>query len=85
MWALDAFGIAGGYVEDESGEGRKQYRVWKQIDVADEGAKRFQEMLTTVFRNVALRVIVDKCPEVDTHAASFIEQLRSVPSLFFVS
>ena len=84
MWALDAFGIAGGYVEDESGEGRKYYRVWKQIDVADEGAKRFQEMLTTVFKNLALRVIVDKLPEADAHVESFLEQVSTVPNLFFL-
>ena len=80
----DAFGIAGGYVQDESGEGRKYYRVWKQVDVSDdEGVKRFQEMLKVVFKNLALRVTVDKTPTADTHVASFLERMRSVPSLFF--
>ena len=80
---LDAFGIAGGYAEEESGEARRYYRVWKQINVAGEGAGRFMDMLDIVFKNVVLRVTVDAAPVPDTHAATFIDKLRAVPSLFF--
>ena len=80
---LDAFGIAGGYTEEEGGEARRYYRVWKQIDLAGEGASRFVDMLDTVFKNLALRVTLDAAPVPDTHAAAFIDKLREVPSLFF--
>ena len=80
---LDAFGIAGGYAENDNGDARRYYRVWKQIDVAGEGSGRFLDMLGTVFRNAALRVTMDAAPAPDTHVAAFIEKLRAVPSLFF--
>ena len=80
---LDAFGIAGGYAEEENGEARRYYRVWKQIDVAGEGASRFLDMLGTVFKNAVLRVTLDATPVPDTHVAAFVDKLREVPSLFF--
>ena len=80
---LDAFGIAGGYTEAEGGETRRYCRVWKQIDVADDGASRFMEMLSTVFQNAVLRVTMDTSPKPDTHVAAFIDKLRGTPSLFF--
>ena len=80
---LDAFGIAGGYAENDNGDTRRYYRVWKQIDVAGEGSDRFLDMLGTVFKNAALRVTMDATPAPDTHVAAFIEKLRAVPSLFF--
>ena len=78
---VDAFGIAGGYAENDDGDA--YYRVWKQIDVAGEGSDRFLDMLGTVFKNAALRVTMDATPAPDTHVAAFIEKLRAVPSLFF--
>ena len=80
---LDAFGIASGYKQEENGEARRYYRVWRQIDVAGGGASRFMEMLGTVFKNVALRVTLDAQPVPDTHVAAFIDKMRQVPSLFF--
>jgi hypothetical protein len=80
---LEAFGIARGYFEDENSDGRCYYRVWKQIDVAGDGAGRFMEMLSTVFNNLALRVSLDGVPVPDTHVADFIGKLREKPSLFF--
>ena len=82
---LDAFGIAGGYTEEEGGGARHYYRVWKQIDVAGEGATRFMDMLAMVFKNRALRVTLDAAPVPDTHVAAFIDKLSEVPSLFFAS
>ena len=81
---LDAFGIAGGYTEGEGDQARQYYRVWKQIDVAGEGASRFMDMLDTVFKNMALRVTLDAAPMPDTHVAAFIDKLQEAPSLFFV-
>ena len=80
---LDAFGIAGGFAEDEGGQARRYYRIWKQIDVSNDGAARFMDMLGTVFRNAAMQVVLDANPVPDTHVAAFIDKLRAVPSLFF--
>jgi hypothetical protein len=80
---LDAFGIAGGYTDEEGGDGRRYFRVWKQIAVASEDANRFVDMLDTVFKNMALRVTLDAAPPPDTRVAAFIDNLREVPSLFF--
>ena len=80
---LDAFGIAGGYSEDGNSDVRRYYRVWKQIDVAGDGAGRFMEMLTAVFNNLALRVTLDGVPVPDTHVSTFVDKLRGKPSLFF--
>lgn len=80
---LDAFGIAGGYTEEENGAARRYYRVWKDIDVAGDGTNRFMDMLETVFKNMALRVTLDAAPVPDTHVAAFIDKLREAPSVFF--
>ena len=69
--------------EDDKSDVRRYYRVWKQIDVAGDGASRFVEMLTTVFNNLALRVTLDAAPVPDTHVAAFVDKLREKPSLFF--
>ena len=82
---LDAFGIAGGYTENDNGDARRYYRVWKQIDVAGEGSGRFLDMLDTVFKKAALRVTMDATPAPDTYVAAFVDKLRAMPSLFFVS
>ena len=42
---VDAFGIAGGYAENDDGDARRYSRVWKQIEVAGEGSDRFLDML----------------------------------------
>ena len=80
---LDAFGIAGGYAEEEGAKARQYYRVWKQIDVAGDGESRFMDMLHTVFKSAALRVTLDAAPVRDTPVATFVDKLRDVPSLFF--
>ncbi len=41
------------------------------------------DMLTTVFKNMALRVTLDRDPVPDTHVAAFIDRLRGVRCLFF--
>ena len=81
---LDAFGVSGGYADGDGGGARRYYRVWKGIDVTGEDAKRFMEMLRTVFRNAALRITLDVAPADNTDVAAFIDELRATPSLFFV-
>ena len=85
---LDASGITGGYSEnDENQENgkKKYYRVWKNIDVTQEAMQqRFFDMLSSVFKNVVMRVLLDSNPKPDTHVAAFVERLRREQSLFFV-
>ena len=46
--------------------------------------QRFFDMLSSVFKNVVMRVLLDSNPKPDTHVAAFVERLRREPSLFFV-
>ncbi len=86
---LDAFGISGGYYGDEADKEngpRKYFRVWKDIDVSvEEQQQRFLAMLSDVFKNVVMRVSLDRRPSADTHAAAFVERLRQQPALFFTA
>ena len=86
---LDAFGISGGYFGDEADKEnvtRKYFRVWKDIDVSVESQmQKFLAMLSDVFKNVAMRVSLDRRPTPDTHTAAFVERLRQQPALFFTA
>jgi hypothetical protein len=86
---LDAFGVAGGYYGDDADKengARKYFRVWKDIDVsADDQRQRFLAMLSDVFKNIAMRVSLDRPPPPDSHAAAFVEHLREQPTLFFTA
>ena len=42
-------------------------------------------MLSEVFKNVVMRVSLDRRPPPDTHVAAFVERLRGTPSLFFTA
>ena len=46
--------------------------------------QRFFDMLSSVFKNVVMRVLLDGNPKPDTHVAAFVERLRREQSLFFV-
>ena len=80
---FDEHGITGGYVGE--GEQRKYYRVMKGIVVSNTEEKaRVLDMLgDAVFKNLAMRVVLDNEPEEGSDAALFIAELRSVLSLHF--
>jgi len=84
---LESFGISGCYYAEEANKGnemRKYYRVWKDIDVSDDAQQqKFIAMLDGVFKNVAMRVSLDRCPHPDSPAGAFVENLRQRASLFF--
>eukprot|EP00973_Karenia_brevis_P093892 12419660-Karenia_brevis.AAC.1 len=86
---LDAFGVSGGYFEEEADKetgGRKYFRVWKDIDVSiEEQRQKFFAMLSDVFRNIVMRVSLDHLPSHDTHVAAFVQCLRQQPALFFMA
>ena len=65
---------------------RTYFRVWKEIDVsAEEGRQKFLTMLSDVFKNVVMKVSLDRRPEAATQVAAFVEHLRQRPSLFFTA
>ncbi len=59
----------------------------KIIDVTDEAQQKrvLQMICDSVFRNMALRVVIDAVPEQDTCGAGFVERLREIPSLDFAA
>ena len=80
---FDEFGITGGYVGE--GDQREYYRVLKGIVVSNSEEKaRVMNMLgNAVFKNLAMRVVLDREPEEGNDAAQFVSELRRVPSLHF--
>ena len=83
---LDAHGVAGAYFAEDGGEeNRKYYRVLKSIDVADtKQQERVLQMVgDRVFKNLALRVVLDSPPAQDTPVSAFVELLREKASLHF--
>jgi hypothetical protein len=80
---FDEHGITGGYVGE--GETRKCFRVMKSIVVSNSEEKaRVMDMLgEAVFKNLAMRVVVDSEPEEGSDAALFISELRGALSLHF--
>ncbi len=67
------------------GEQRKYYRVLKGLVVsnAEEKARVMDMLGDAVFKNLAMRVVVDSEPEEASDAAQFISELRGVLSLHF--
>jgi len=60
--------------------------VWKNLDTSDEEQlMRFTKLIRTVFMNLAMRVSMDRSLAIDKHVITFIEKLREIPCLFFVS
>ena len=81
---LDLHGVPGAYTGGEQ-EKRFYCRMMKSIDVSD-GAQqdRVRSMIgDSVFKNMALRVVVDSELETDSKVAGFVQQLRTIPSLHF--
>ena len=79
---LDAHGVAGAYYGAD--ETRKYIRLLKSIDVSEEAQqKRVTDMVTEVFKNLAIKVILDDAPEEESEVAEFVEKLHEISSLHF--
>ena len=79
---LDAHGVAGAYYGAD--ENRRYIRIMKSIDVSDEAQQqRVTDMVTDVFKNLAIKVIIDDAPEEESEVAEFVEKLREISSLHF--
>ena len=78
--------MSGGYQSgsDES-ERRTYFRVMKSLDVSDDAQQERVKQLVgeAVFKNLAMRVKVDKKPEADSPADAFISELKKIPCLHF--
>ena len=85
---LDTFGVSGGYQSgtDES-ERRTYFRVMKSLDVSDDAQQDRVKQLVgdAVFKNLAMRVKVDKKPEEDSAVCAFISELKKIPCLHFAA
>ena len=42
-------------------------------------------MLSDVFKNVVMRISIDRMPTIDTPTAAFVDSLRQMPALFFTA
>ena len=75
--------MSGGY--QDSTDRRTYCRVLKSVDLAQDGQQ--QRILSligeAVFKNLAMRVTVDKEPEPDTITANFVSKMREIHSLHF--
>ena len=83
---LDAHGVSGAYFDqDGSDEKRLYYRVMKDINVSEAGQKErvLQLLGDRVLNNLAVRVVLDKEVENETHVKAFIDELRELPNCHF--
>ena len=57
----------------------------KSLDVSDEAQQDRVKQLVgeAVFKNLAMRVKIDKTPEADTPVDAFITELKKIPCLHF--
>ena len=83
---LDTFGVSGGYQSGtDDSERRTYFRVMKSLDVSDEAQQDRVKQLVgeAVFKNLAMRVKLDKKPEADTPVDAFVSELKKIPCLHF--
>ena len=59
----------------------------KSLDVSDEAqVDRVKQLVgDAVFKNLAVRVKLDKKPESDTPVDAFVEELKKIPNLHFAA
>lgn len=81
---LDALGVAGAYHEGASDKDKRYYRVLKNLHAITDKGKLLDLLGTACFKNMALRVVVDKEPESGSAAAALIGELQEMPQLHFV-
>ena len=83
---LDTFGVSGGYQSGtDDSERRTYFRVMKSLDVSDDAQQdRVRQLVgDAVFKNLAMRVKLDKKPEADTPVDAFISELKKIACLHF--
>ena len=68
--------MKGAYIEAEGQEDKRTYfRIMKSLD-ASEGIEKLTGVLTNVFRNMAMRAVVEGELEESTDCAEFIAELK---------
>ena len=67
------------------GDQRKYFRVLQHLDMSvEEQRKRIIEMIgEAVFKCLAVRITLDRAPDKGSDCASFIDELKEIPSLHF--
>ena len=80
--------MKGGYEQDDGGDDEKSaksknyYRILKSVDVSGD-EKKVQNIITNVFQNLAMKVVIESEAIEDSDVAVFIEELRNIPNLHF--
>ena len=73
---LDEAGVKGAYVESEGEQEKRAYfRIMKNLD-ASEGLEKLHNVLKNVFRNMAMKALIEGELEEDTDCAKFISKLK---------
>ena len=73
---LDKAGVKGAYVESEGEQEKRAYfRIMKNLD-ASEGLEKLHNVLKNVFRNMAMKALIEGELEEDTDCAEFISALK---------
>ena len=69
--------MQGAYVEPEGGEQEKRtyFRITKGLD-ASEGVEKLHNVLKDVFRNMAMKAVIEGELEENTDCAEFVAELK---------
>jgi hypothetical protein len=81
---LDALGVAGAYHEGATEKDKTYFRVMKNLHAMSDKGRLLDLLGKACFKNLALRVVVDKQPEAGSAAAALIAELEEMPQLHFV-
>jgi hypothetical protein len=81
---LDALGVAGAYHEGATEKEKTYFRVMKNLHAISDKGRLLDLLGRACFKNLALRVVVDKQPESGSAAAALIGELEDMPQLHFV-
>ena len=81
---LDALGVAGAYHEGATEKEKTYFRVMKNLHAIGDKGRLLDLLGRACFKNLALRVVVDKQPESGSAAAALIGELEEMPQLHFV-
>ena len=74
---LDEAGVKGAYVESEGEQEKRAYfRIMKNLD-ASEGLEKLHNVLKNVFRNMAMKALIEGELEEDTDCAEFISARKN--------
>ena len=82
---LNEFGIGGGWMETNNDSNPRVYcRAKENIDLTAADKQLIPDLITSVFKNAAIRVRLDGTTQEDTPVADLITTLKNMPAVFIV-